>query len=205
MPALNLTLDLSKLKSIKLTKEQQQGAVLAVVLVAGLGYAYWNYGVAPLARDAVRMEKELADKQENLKRARDMKRREVEYAERLQRVQIGQQFVARRLPVMRSPFEGIVRMNKTLQTKNMVLVSSVPDASPAASKSEFAGLDKDVNVVTVDGDFNSLGQFLSSLSAEDIVYYIEELQLAPADAARGPGKVRATLRLVSHTTLGTGK
>ena len=196
-----MALDLEKLKHIKLTKEQQQYLVVGVVLIAGLGYAYWNFGLKPLARQAVTLREELGKKEENLQKAKDMKRREVEYAERLQRVQLGQQYVARRLPLAAGFTDLAVRVNRIVTTGGMEMMSMVNEAGPNV-KSEFEGMQKFMSTVSVVGDFKAVGTLLSRLSGEEAIQYAEDIQITPGDPTWPTGTFRCAIRLVIYSTLG---
>src|SRR5689334_8379273 len=102
--------DLNKLKNIKLTKEQQQYVAVAVLLLGGGSYAYYNFVMVPYANQIKTLEKSVQEKKDNLEKARRIKAQWEEYNQRLSRVQAGNAFVARRLPPAKGLDLGITRL-----------------------------------------------------------------------------------------------
>jgi Tfp pilus assembly protein PilO len=170
----DLKIDFSKLKNIKLTKEQQQFIGVGV-LVAGLGvYSYWNFGLKPLNEEIGSIQKTVAEKKDNLEKAKKIKGQWEEYNQRLARVQTATQFLARRLPRVADYNVGIPRMIKMTLEGGVSLAAFGEDKS-ANVKSEFEGFTKHVSTIMLTGGYHKLGEFLSRLSTEDLVYNIEDV------------------------------
>jgi Tfp pilus assembly protein PilO len=170
-------LDLKKLKNIKLTKEQQQYVVLGVLLLAGGVYGYWNLLMKPMAEEAERIQKELKTKKENLEQARKLRATWEEYMQRLARVQAASQYVNRRLPPKSEFSASPTRFVKLALEGGVTFAGYRAIETPAASQSEFEGFEKQLANVVLMGEFHKLGEFLSRLSGEDVVYNIGDVNL----------------------------
>jgi Tfp pilus assembly protein PilO len=175
----NLNIDFNKLKNIKLTKEQQQYIGVGLLLAGLAVYSYWNFGVKPLNDKIATLEKTLKEKQDNLEKAKRIKGQWEEYNQRLSRVQTASQFLARRLPPVSEYNVGIPKMTKMTLEGGVSLVAYGEDKS-ANVKSEFEGYKKRVSIIGLTGDYHRLGEFLSRLSGEDLVYNIEDVQMIGA-------------------------
>lgn len=171
----DLNLDLSKLKNIKFTKEQQQYLALGILLLAGGAYGYWNFGLKPLSSQIEKLTKDIKDKKDNIEKARKLKGQWEEYNQRLSRVQAGLAFVGTRLPSSETYQIGWSRLIRMGTEGNVKLEAGGVVDDSAKTKSEFEGFEKKVQVVVFSGDFVSLGNFLSRLTGERQVYLIEDI------------------------------
>lgn len=179
MANLDLNIDLNKLKNIKLTKEQQQYIGVGLLLTGLAVYSYWNFGLKPLNEQMATLQKGLTEKRDNLEKAKRIKGQWEEYNQRLARVQTASQFLARRLPPVSEYNVGIPKMTKMTLEGGITLFSYGEDKSTAV-KSEFEGYKKRVSLVVLWGDYHRLGEFLSRLSGEDLIYNIEDVQMSGA-------------------------
>jgi Tfp pilus assembly protein PilO len=200
MAAMNI--DLNRLKNLKLTKEQQQYLVGGILGLVGGIYGYWSFLLTPLNRDIVTLQAQLKDKQDNLEKARKLKAQWEEYTQRLARVQTGMQFVTRRLPPdaeFTSQLEKLIKMC----LEGGVQIGAFTSEKNAMNKSEFEGFKKNISALTLVSDYHRLGEFLSRLSGEDIVYNVDDLALIAApdnDVNRNAhNTVQATMKLVTYT------
>ncbi|MEK7474527.1 MAG: hypothetical protein AAB152_02730 [Candidatus Coatesbacteria bacterium] len=175
----DIKIDLNKLKNLKLTKEQQQ-YVAAGVLGLGLAvYSYWNFGLKPLNTEIETIHKTLTEQRDNLEKAKRLKGQWEEYNQRLVRVQTASQFLARRLPRLADYNVGVPRMTKMTLEGGVTLGAYGEDKSTSI-KSEFEGYVKRVSIIMLAGGYHKLGEFLSRLSGEDLVYNIEDVQMIGA-------------------------
>ena len=177
-----LAIDFNKLKNIKLTKEQQQYVVLGVLLLAGGVYGYANVVIKPMSVEAAKLQKEYTDKQASLDKARRLKGQWEEYNQRLARTQAGLAFVGRRLPTESTYDLGFAKLVRMATEGSVELRAALVNNDPAQNKSEYEGYDKKVMTVDFSGDFHGLGEFLSRLTGEDVVYLFEDLRLLGAAA-----------------------
>lgn len=167
---------IAKINNLKLTKEQQQYVALGVMLVVFSVYAYWNFGLKVVNTEIGNLQKTITEKRDNLEKAKRLKGLWEEYLQRLGRVQTATQFLARRLPNKSNYNVGIPRMTKMTLEGGVTLGAYGEDKS-AKVKSEFEGFEKRVALILLAGEYHRLGEFLSRLSAEDLVYNIEDLQM----------------------------
>lgn len=201
MAAMNL--DLTKLKNLKLTKEQQQYLVGAVLGIAASVYGYLTYVLAPLNKEIVDLQTKVKEKQDSLEKARKLKAQWEEYTQRLSRVQTGLQYVSRRLPPDASGSLQIEQLIKMCLEGGVQLTTFTPDAG-TANKSEFGGFKKNISAMTLISDFHRLGNFFSRLSGEDVVYYVDDLALTVPPDNPLHNTIQATMKLVTYTDIGGG-
>jgi len=201
MAAMNL--DLNKLKNLKLTKEQQQYLVVGVLGIAGTVYGYLTFVLAPLNKEIADLQAQVKTKQESLEKARRLKAQWEEYTQRLSRVQTGLQYVTRRLPPEATGSLPIEQLIKMCLEGGVQLTTFTPDTG-TANKSEFGGFKKTSSSMTLVSDFHRLGNFLSRLSGEDVVYYVDDLALSVPPDNPLHNTVQATMKLVTYTDISTG-
>ena len=94
--AVDVNVYLNRLKNIKLTKEQQQTVVLVVVVIVAAIFGYFKYVLGPLNVDIAKYRKDLDTMKSDIQEAKIINPEE--YRQRRDRVQAGNQYVARRLP-----------------------------------------------------------------------------------------------------------
>jgi Tfp pilus assembly protein PilO len=193
--------DLNKLKNIKLTKEQQQYLFLGVVFFFGGIYVYWKYLMMPLNTQVVDLRVQVEEKERSLKEVMDMQKSWEEYDDRLAAVQRGTQFAARRIPASTALAGVLLRMNRLFLEGGMEMTKFRPDTS-SSIKSEFPGISKFIADVSIMATYNKFGVFLSRLSAEDIVYNVEDVQVRAGGAQDDPGAISVGMRVVVYYTAG---
>ncbi len=166
------------LKNIKLTKDQQQMLALGIVLVGGLVYGYWNFVLKPLNTKIVTLTEQAKVKRENIAKARRLKAQWEEYNQRMSRVQTAESYVLRRMPPAGDFTAAVSRMIKLTLEGNVQIAGYRADDKPGVgTKSEFEGFEKRIATITLVGGYHRLGQFLSRLSGEDLVFNIEDARL----------------------------
>ena len=202
-----MNIDFNKLKNIKLTKEQQQLLVGGILGTVAVIYGYWTFLLTPLNKDITNLEASLKTKQDSLDTARKMKASWEEYTQRLARVQAGMQYVARRLPLASENMGQLQHLFK-MSIEGRVEISALTPEKSLVNKSEFPGLARSSAQVTLISDFHRLGAFLSRLSAEDMVYNVDELTLTAApvspDNIAMHNTISTTLKLITYTSISTG-
>lgn len=169
--------DLNKLKNIKLTKEQQQYVVLGIVLVGGAIYGYWNFLIVPARNQIGALEKALVDKQANIEKARRLKAQWEEYGQRLARVQLGNAFVAKRMPPAVAVDLSLTRLIRMATEGGIYINQATGEPESARGKSEYEGFKKTTTSMQFSGDFHKLGDFLARLSGEDLVYLVDDVAM----------------------------
>ena len=194
---MDLNLDLNKLKNIKLTKDQQQYVVFAVLLVGGAVWGYWTKLMVPLGKAIVEKQETLEDEKRKLNEARKFDQKE--YDLRVEKVQEGMRYFSRRLPPADEGYSELKKVIRLVIESGVDLKSIKPERGK--SSKDFSGFKQNPTTVVIDADYHDLGAFLSKLTGEELLYVVEELQLAqaPVDAARPLApRVSATLKLVTY-------
>lgn len=194
---MELNLDLAKLKNIKLTKDQQQYVVVAVVLTGAAIWGYWTQLMVPLSKSIVEKRDLLQDERRKLEEARKFDQKE--YDLRMEKMQEGMRYLSRRLPPADEGYTELKRLIRIALEGNVELKSFKPEKGKPSK--DFAGFRQNLATAIVDADYHQLGSFLSKLTGEELLYVVDELQLtgvAP-DASRPLApRVSATLKLVTY-------
>jgi Tfp pilus assembly protein PilO len=200
-----MNLDLNKLKNLKLTKEQQQFLVGGILGLAAGVYGYWTFALTPLNKEITDLTAKVKEKRDGLDKAKRLKAQWEEYTQRLARVQTGTQYASRRLPPDSEFTVQLERLIKLCLEGGVELGAFTTEkAGGTANKSEFAGYKKNVSGLTLVSDYHRLGAFLSRLSGEDVIYYVDDLTMAVAPANPLHETVLATMKLVTYTDVSTG-
>lgn len=197
MPAFDF--DLSKLKNIKLTKEQQQYVFLGVVMFFGGIYGYWKWLMTPLNKQVLDLRATVEQKEQSLKEVLAMQKSWEEYGDRLAAAQRGSQFAARRIPTSAALTGIVLRVNRLFLEGGMEMTKFRPDTT-ATIKSEFPELSKFIADVDVIASYNKFGTFLSRLSGEEIVYNVEDVQIRESPLPGDPGAISVGMRIVIYYT-----
>lgn len=190
---------INKLKNLKLTKEQQQYVVLAVVAVAASVYSYWNFLLKPLNAQQEHWTKQVKTKTENLQKARDFKKNWADFEARLSRVQAGEQFVARRI-VTGDFISTLSRVAAMTLESGVEMAKYQPDDTASGILVE-EGIYKNTASVDILGTFHQVGAFLSRLSGEEIIYNVEDVQLAITEMRPSGNEmgIKASMKLLTYT------
>ncbi len=190
---------INKVKNLKLTKEQQQYVVAAILGLVGGVYGYWNYLLKPLSVDKLHWEKEVQVKEENLKKAREFKKNWSDFEARLARVQAGEQFVARRI-VPSGSTDIMVQLAKLTLESGVVLSSYKPeDQTGAVMVGE--GIFKNSAAIELRCNYHQLGGFLSRISGEETIYNVEDVQIEAIDISsdRNSMTIKTMMKLLTYT------
>jgi len=197
--AVDVNVYLNRLKNIKLTKEQQQTVVLVVVVIVAAIFGYFKYVLGPLNVDIAKYRKDLDTMKSDIQEAKIINPEE--YRQRRDRVQAGNQYVARRLPPADSAMWNLQDLVR-ISLGDVWLDKFTVDRGSALTQ-DYEGFRKSVAAVTLATDFHRLGSFLSRLSGEESIYCVEDPQLnEPSDEFKKSQRatVLATLKLVTFAT-----
>lgn len=199
--ATEFKLDFSKLKNIKLTQQQQQMVVMTVIAVGGAVYGYWNYLITPMNADIKTVSEKLKNNKEDLKKAKEFKANWTLYKQRLAKVQEAAKFVAKRLPSSTDSFvEGVQRVMK-ISLEGEIKVTPYSQMKTKKKEIEFPGFQKNIAELSVSTEFHKLGEFLSTLSGENILYNVENVTLRTSGPNQQHHTVAATMDLVTYMDL----
>ena len=193
--------DLSKLKNIKLTKEQQQYIGVGVVIFGVMIWLYWTKLMVPLNKTIVEKREALTAEKVKLEEARKFSPEE--YAARMNRVQAGMDFVMARLPTAESRYVGITRLIRITLENGVEMTKYKPKRTTAGrGESEYKGYTKNTADVEILTDYHGLGRFLSELTGEEMLYLIEDLKLGALSVdPRNPSapRVKANFKVITYT------
>jgi len=199
--ATEFKLDFSKLKNIKLTQQQQQMVVLTVIAVGGAVYGYWNHLITPMNKDIKTVSEKLKNNKADLKKAKEFKANWTLYEQRLAKVQEATKFVGKRLPASTDTFVESVQRVMKISLAGEIKVTPYSQMKTKKKEGEFPGFQKNIAKLSVSTEFHKLGEFLSTLSGEDIIYNVEEVTLKTAGPNQQHHTVVATMDLITYMDL----
>lgn len=150
--------------SIKLTKQQQQNLIAAVIVSAGLIYAYVNYLFLPAIRQYKEKTAVLEQKSKELQDARNMVAKYPEFLKRASEISGRTEFINRRLPQDSNVSETIREITKYATESNINIINFEPGKETV--KGEYKEMEIRVSFLST---FSDLGDFLTKLG------YIERL------------------------------
>jgi len=151
--------------NIKLTQKQQQNLVLAILLIGGLGYAYWNYLLNPMIMKYNEKSKMLQEKRKDLKDARELVAKYDEFLKKAALINKKIDFINKRLPATMSISDIVRELTDKAAISNIKIISFRP-AEKVTVKENYKEMLIDVSMVS---NFNNFGNFLTNLG------YIEKV------------------------------
>lgn len=158
-----------KAAGIKLTPKQQQNIALAVIILAGAGYAYWTYGYAPKKKEFIEKKAVLEQKEKEYKEAVDMANKYEEFKTREVAINKKVDFMNRRLPKTFEMSSILKSITEAATEADLRIFTFTPDA-----KEENKGAYKESKIkIDFDTNYANLGKFLTRIG------YIERL-IAPS-------------------------
>lgn len=155
------------IKNFRLTKEQQNILVVAVLLIGGITYAYINYLFQPNVIKIKDRTAQLQQKTKDLQDARQMAGSYAEFVKKAEVINRKVDFANRRLPVQIMISDAIREITGKATEANIGIVSFQPMA--AVKKSGYTETKVAVNFRT---NYQNLGKFLTLLG------YIESMTSA---------------------------
>jgi type IV pilus assembly protein PilO len=180
-----------------LDKKQQQTVALTVMGAAFFFYIYWSYGLKPVNEKISRTSQELktvTEKVDSMKRtAQRLPALKKEY-ESLQ-AEVGQ--TEKRLPQEKS-LEEVLRIVTEQSLKYRVSVASF---APGSGKQETYYLEIPITM-NVQGQFHTLGKFLTALGLQERILSARNLSLTYAPNPKKNHTVTGTFTLLAFSFKG---
>jgi Tfp pilus assembly protein PilO len=180
-----------------LSKQQQQQAVLGVMLAAGFFYVYWNYMLKPANEKIVATEKQVADvmgKVETMKRtANRLPALQREYDNLL--TEVGQ--TEKRLPKEKN-LEEVLRI---VTEQTMKLQISVISFAPGGEKPQNYYTEIPITL-NIGAQFHSLGKLLTVLGQQERILSARDLRLNYSPNTKKGHTVTGTFNLMAFTFRG---
>ena len=155
------------LKNIKLTKEQQNVLVVAVLLIAGTAYLYINYLFQPNVKKIQERTAVLQQKKKDLQDARQMAGSYSEFVKKAEFINRKVDFANRRLPLQVTISDTIREITIKATEANIGIISFQPLSS--LKKNGYTETKVNVNFET---NYYNLGKFLTNIG------YIESMTAA---------------------------
>jgi type IV pilus assembly protein PilO len=180
---------------MKLSKKQQQTLIIAVAVVVGGLYAYWNFGWKPTSEKIARLSGELDKtraKVESMKQtAQRLPQLQKDYETLL--AEVGE--TEKRLPKQKS-LQDILRIVTEQSIKHRISVTSF---APGAERQEqyFSEVPISLNVV---GHFHPLGKFLAALGLQERILSSRGLNLTTS--TKKGQTISGTFTLLAYTFKG---
>ncbi|MEE8425000.1 MAG: type 4a pilus biogenesis protein PilO [Elusimicrobiota bacterium] len=180
---------MAKIK-IKLTKEQQQYAVFAILALGGGGYAYFTYFWMPTSEKIVTTRVSIKAVQARINKAKGQ-------AGRLKRIQrelavLDEQAVdqERRLPKQRDLPSVIDTVSSLTKKYNAKLSGFAPGA--ATNKSHFIEVPY---TLSLSATYHDLGRLLAAIALEERIFNVRDINFGGAGAN---GMLTVNLTLISY-------
>lgn len=174
--------------AIKLTKDQQKYAAVAVFGLALFGFLYWKFFWSPIAMKIDEVRAKIEELDGKIARAKAQAARLPQLEKEL--ITLNEQAVEaeKRLPRTKSVPEILVTISQ-LAAKNRVQVTSF---TPGAQKVQqyFTELNYPVQVR---GSFHSIGKFFAALALEERIFNVLDVKYAGSGA-----DLSVTFTLISY-------
>lgn len=177
---------------IKLSKQQQQAIVAGVLILGGFGYSYFTFFWNPVSQKIAEAKKEIEEVDAKIEKAT----RQAARLPRLEKdlVDLNQQAVEaeRRLPKKKSTPDILVTVTELAAKSHVILTNFTPGGTSGA-KGTFNELNYPI---TVKGTFHNIGRFLASLSLEERIFNVQNVNYGAASDATG--EMTVTFTLISY-------
>ncbi len=151
--------------NIKLTKQQQQNLIATILIIGGLGYAYWNYLLNPLRTTFSQKKQTLEQKRKDLKDARDMVLKYDSFLQKATTITKRIDFINKRLPDTLNISDIIRDVTEKAAMSNIKVISFRPEQKENI-KGDYKEVQINVDLVT---NYINLGNFFTNIG------YIERL------------------------------
>jgi Tfp pilus assembly protein PilO len=150
--------------NIKLTKQQQQNLVVAVIIIAGILFVYVKYFFMPNIKTLNDKTAILSQKTKDLNDARDMVSRYDEFLKNASDINYRMDFMDRRLPADTDISDTIRELTQRATEYNINIINFEPGVT--AAKGDYKQTGIKIHFLTT---YGNLGNFLTSMG------YIERL------------------------------
>ncbi|MCX7698973.1 MAG: type 4a pilus biogenesis protein PilO [Candidatus Goldbacteria bacterium] len=165
MPQLSGTKDKKSFFNIKLTKEQQNNIIAAVLFTGFVIFAYVKWWFLPVNNQYKEKVKILEQKRKDLQDAREMVAKYAEFMRRASEIDKRVDFIYKRLPKTFVLSEVIKDVTRVATQNNINIISFEPEQK-IINKGEYKEYEIKVNFPA---NYRNLGKFLSDLG------YVERL------------------------------
>ncbi len=155
------------LKNIRLTKEQQNILIVAVVLVGGITYAYINFLFQPNVTAIKAKTQQLQQKSKDLQDARQMAGSYAEFVKKAEFINRKVDFINRRLPVDLQISDTIREVTRKATEANIGILNFEP-----GNTIKKGGYSEIKIIATFETNYGDLGKFITNLG------YIERMTSA---------------------------
>lgn len=157
------------LKNIKLTKEQQNILVVAVLLIGGLTYAYVNFLFQPNVQTIKEKSQQLQQKTKDLQDARQMAGSYAEFVKKAEFINRKVDFINRRLPADIKISDTIREVTRKATEANIGILNFEP-----GNINKKDGYSEIKIITNFESNYADLGKFITNLG------YIEWMTAASA-------------------------
>ncbi len=178
------------LRSIKLTKQQQQMIVAAVLGLGGFGYIYVAFFWMPISASIEENSKKIDEIEGKINNAKQVAARLPRLEMELKALNDKEAEAERRLPKDKDVPNILVTIGELAQDYNVTLQSFTPGA--VANKPFFVEL---TYPIIVQGNFHNIGKFLAALSLEERLFNVQNVNYGVEDANGG---MTVNLTLISY-------
>ncbi|MCS7184919.1 MAG: type 4a pilus biogenesis protein PilO [bacterium] len=181
---MNLRDILNKLKTLKLTKEQQTLLLLVAIVFIGVGYAFLNYIYKPKLKEVNAKKQELIQLNSKIK---DMQRRAMELEKleaELSALTYALEEVNKRLPPKPDYGEVFRTISKIAKKYNISMTSFNPGKPEPVSGAPYSRIRNSVSVI---GGLHTFMQFLSDVCSQERI-----MTISIASIQQGPGATAST-------------
>lgn len=186
----------------KLSKQQQQILIIAVVFVIGGGYVYWNYMLKPTLENIRVREQKHAELVAKIESAERQARRLPALQNELAMLQLDLSSVEKQLPKDKDMPNIIRLLTREALQEDLQFSSLAP--KPSSKQQYFDIIPFDLRLV---GNLQSLARFLASLGQQDRIFQAQNITLTPAggaqsDAAQGVMPLNISLTIQTYSYAG---
>ncbi|MFA5138513.1 MAG: type 4a pilus biogenesis protein PilO [Elusimicrobiota bacterium] len=179
--------------NIKLTKEQQQALVLAVLFLGGGGFAYVRYFWMPTSKRITELKTEFAQVQESIKVAKKAQADYEKIQKALVTLEAELKVLIESLPKEKD-LPGVIDTVSALTKKHNIKLSGIS----YTGETKAAGYAEVKYELKIQTSYHDLGKFLAALALEKRLFCARDINFGAPD---GEGKMYMVLKLVAYQYL----
>lgn len=183
----------------KLTKQQQQIVAIAVLIVVGGGYVYWNYLLKPTLAKIEVEEAKHKDLIAKIETAERQARRLPALQNELANLQVELGALEKQLPKGKDLPNILRLLTREAIQEDLQFASLTPKAAVRQQFFEIIPFD-----VTFTGSLQSLARFLASIGQQDRIFQAQNISLSRAGGSAEEGLINLRITLTIQTYAYTG-